>query len=230
MTETERILQAQRDPRVREELLVENNVFIRRCASKAAGRFVDRNDDAYSEALLAFNDAVAAYRVEKGAFRALAAVAIQNRVVDLLRKEGRNRQTIPFSALSTQDDDGCEKPFEMADPRETTKSDAALEIEDLRMELEIFGVSFFDLPKASPKFKRTKRACKEVVAWLVRRPELVREAREKKVLPVKRITEELGVGVKLLERNRAYVVAGMLICAGDYPIMQNYFELGKEER
>ena len=68
MNETEQLLLAQQDPQTREKLLTENDLFIRRCASKAAGRFVDCHDDAYSEALIAFNDAITAYRPDKGTF------------------------------------------------------------------------------------------------------------------------------------------------------------------
>ena len=80
MDETEQLAQAQQDAQAREAFLAQNDEFICRCASKAAGRFVDEHDDAYSEALIAFNNAVTAYRPEKGAFHALAATAIRNRV------------------------------------------------------------------------------------------------------------------------------------------------------
>ncbi len=229
MNEIEQILLAQRNSQIRERLLVENDVFIRRCASKAAGRFVDTHDDAYSEALIAFNDAVTAYRSDKGSFYALASTAIQNRVTDLLRKENHVRNVIPFSSLAAQDDSGQEKPFEKADPTPII-SDTALEIDALRQELQGFGISFFDLPKASPKFRRTKAACREVIAWLVRHPELIREIRRKKCLPTKQITDTLHTGSKILERNRNYIIAGVLICSGDYPIMQEYFDWQKEVR
>lgn len=228
MNKTEQILLAQRDPQVREKLLIENDAYIRRCASKAAGRFVDRHDDAYSEALIAFNDAVTAYHPEKGSFDALASVAIRNRVTDLLRKESR-KCTIPFSSLASQDGEGHEQPFERADPTPVL-SDAALEIDALRRELQGFGISFFDLPKASPKFGRTKAACREVILWLLRQPALICEMRGKKCLPAGQITAALHTGSKILERNRNYIIAGVLICAGDYPIMQEYFDWRKEVR
>ena len=100
VTETEQILLAQEDPQARENLLTEHEGFICRCASKAAGRFVDCHDDAYSEALIAFNDAVTAYQPDKGSFYALAATAISNRVTDLLRRESRSGNCIPFSRAS----------------------------------------------------------------------------------------------------------------------------------
>ena len=95
MNETEQLLLAQQDPQIRETFLMENDLFIRRCASKAAGRYVDCHDDAYSEALIAFNNAITAYRPGKGSFQALAAAAIQNRITDLLRRERRNAKCVP---------------------------------------------------------------------------------------------------------------------------------------
>ena len=84
--------------------LIEQNMdFIRRCASRAAGRFVDSHDDACSEAMIAFNDAITAYRPDRGAFHPFAAAAIHNRVTDLLRWESRSAVCVPFSAMPAQD-------------------------------------------------------------------------------------------------------------------------------
>lgn len=229
MDETEQIIQAQQDVQAREAFLVQNNEFIRRCASKTAGRFVDEHDDAYSEALIAFNDAVTAYRPEKGAFHALAATAIRNRVTDLLRCESRNSGSIPFSALDRQDNHGDTVPFDISDSKPIV-SDTVLEIDALQQELAEFRISFFDLPKASPKFGRTKRACMEVIRWLTEQPERAVEVKRRKCLPVSQIMAELGTGSKILERNRTYIITGMLIWAGDYHIMREYFNIGKEAR
>lgn len=229
MDETEQLAQVQQDVQAREVFLAQNDEFIRRCASKAAGRFVDEHDDAYSEALIAFNNAVTAYCPEKGDFHALAATAIRNRVTDLLRRECRNSGTVPFSALEEQNDHGDAVPFEIADPKPIV-SDTALEIDALRQELEAFGISFFDLPKSSPRFGRTKRACMEVIRWLTEQPERTAEVKRRKCLPAGQIMAELGTGSKILERNRTYIIAGMLIWAGDYHIMREYFNIGKEAR
>ena len=229
LNETERILLAQCDPQTRELLLHENDAYIRRCASKAAKRAVDSHDDAYSEALIAFNNAVTAYRPDKGSFYALAATAIQNRVTDLLRKESRCGNVIPFSSLTVQGEEGHEKPFEAIDSTPII-SDTALEIEALRQEMQGFGISFFDLPKASPRLRRTRAACKEVIVWLLKRPDLICGIRERKCLPAKQITEALHTSSKILERNRNYIIAGVLICAGNYPIMQEYIDFRKEGR
>ena len=70
---------------------------------------MDCHDDAYSEALIAFNDAVTAYQPDKGSFYALAATAISNRVTDLLRRESRSGNCIPFSSLGTQGESAGER-------------------------------------------------------------------------------------------------------------------------
>lgn len=45
---TKRILAAREDPQQRGELLREQDFFIRRCASKAAGKSIGREEEAYA--------------------------------------------------------------------------------------------------------------------------------------------------------------------------------------
>lgn len=73
---TKRILAAREDPQQREELLREQDFFIRRCASKAAGKSIGREEEAYAEAMLAFDDAVMKYTPLKGDFWALSLIHI----------------------------------------------------------------------------------------------------------------------------------------------------------
>lgn len=67
MTLEDEVTLSQRNAAARERLIEQNMDFIRRCASRAAGRFVDSRDDACSEAMIAFNDAITAYRPDRGA-------------------------------------------------------------------------------------------------------------------------------------------------------------------
>ena len=154
---TKRILAAREDPQQREELLREQDFFIRRCASKAAGKSIGREEEAYAEAMLAFDDAVMKYTPLKGDFWAFAARSIRNRVIDCMRKENRQRFPLPFSSLERETDGGETLPFEAEDPRPVV-SEVSLEIEALSGELAAFGLSFWDLPKASPKTRKTRSA------------------------------------------------------------------------
>lgn len=217
---------AQRDAAARERLIEQNMDFIRRCASRAAGRFVDSHDDACSEAIIAFNDAISAYRPERGAFHPFAAVAIHNRVTDLLRRESRSAVCVPFSAMPAQD---VETPFEVEDPKQAF-SDAAFEIAAAKQELNALGVDFFELPKASPKAKKTKAACMQVIGYLLHEPLLLQAVHKTACLPGKTLMQELGVSSKVLERHRKYILAGLVILGGDYPTLQGYFDTRKGVR
>ena len=217
---------AQRDAAARERLIEQNMDFIRRCASRAAGRFVDSHDDACSEAMIAFNDAISAYRPERGAFHPFAAVAIHNRVTDLLRRESRSAVCVPFSAMPAQD---VETPFEVEDPKQAF-SDAAFEIAAAKQELNALGVDFFELPKASPKAKKTKAACMQVIGYLLHEPLLLQAVHKTACLPGKTLMQELGVSSKVLERHRKYILAGLVILDGDYPTLQGYFDTRKGVR
>ena len=61
METAEIIMCAQTDSAARELFIKENTAFIRSCAAQAAGHFVDENDDVFSEALTAFNNAITVY-------------------------------------------------------------------------------------------------------------------------------------------------------------------------
>lgn len=217
---------AQQDTLARERLIEQNMDFIRRCASRAAGRFVDSHDDACSEAMIAFNDAISAYRPERGAFHPFAAVAIHNRVTDLLRRESRSAVCVPFSAMPAQD---VETPFEVEDPKQAF-SDAAFEIAAAKQELNALGVDFFDLPKASPKAEKTKAACMQVIGCLLHEPLLLQSVRKTTCLPGKTLMQELGMNSNVLERHRKYILAGLVILGGDYPTLQGYFDTRKGVR
>ena len=217
---------AQRDAAARERLIEQNMDFIRRCASRAAGRFVDSHDDVCSEAMIAFNDAVSAYRSERGAFYPFAARSIYNRVTDLLRRESRSAVCVPFSAMPSQEEN---TPFEIEDPKQAF-SDAAFEIAAAKQELNALGVDFFDLPKVSPKAEKTKAACMQVIGYLLHEPLLLQSVHKTACLPGKTLMQELGVNSKVLERHRKYILAGLVILGGDYPTLQGYFDTRKGVR
>ena len=214
MTLEDEVTLSQLDATARERLIEQNMDFIRRCASRAAGRFVDSHDDACSEAMIAFNDAISAYRPERGAFYPFAAATIHNRVTDLLRRESRSAICVPFSAMPAQD---VEAPFEV-------------EIAAAKQELGALGVDFFELPKASPKAEKTKAACMQVIGYLLHEPLLLQSVRKTTCLPGKTLMQELGVNSKVLERHRKYILAGLVILGGDYPTLQGYFDTRKGVR
>lgn len=223
MITPEQVLLAQKDPLYRERLIAENLENVRRYGAKAAGRWIDSHDDLYSEALIAFNDAITGYDPKKGKFSTFAARVINNRVTDALRKELRREKVMPFSALDQEDAQGEVLVFEPVDPRHDA-NDATWEIASLEQELKAFGIRFCDLPKASPKAKKTRRACLAAARYLGSSEALMEILKKTKCLPAARLRDAVGINNKAMERHRAYIIAGALICAGGYCVMAAYLE------
>ncbi|MBU5450397.1 sigma factor [Acetivibrio sp. MSJd-27] len=223
METAEKIIRAQADNVARELFIKENMAFIYSCAAQVAGHFVDESDDVFSEALAAFHDALTNYEERKGHFHAFAKTCIQNRIKDYYRAQNRHRHIIPFSSLAAENSNGEETAFEVED-KNTGTSETAFEIYSLKAELESFRISFFELPKAAPKSKKTRDACVDIVRYITGSKELLATVYNKKVLPVKQVLSDLKVNKKILERHRNYLIMGILIINGNYEILSEYFD------
>ena len=88
----------QKDSIKRNDYITEHKNFILSTASKVLNRYVSDHDDAYSVALIAFDEAITKYNPEKGSFTSFSALVIRNRLIDEFRKSEKN--TLPFSSLS----------------------------------------------------------------------------------------------------------------------------------
>lgn len=220
MTDEARILLAKHDDALREEVIKQNMDFVRRIAAKTAGRFVDDSDDACSEALIAFNDAIDSFDQSKGAFYSYASKVITNRVTDWLRTESRHSGEINMSALGGDSDDGS--PGFDPEDSSTSISDAAVEIYSLKRELADFHIEFNDLAADSPKSRKTKQACLTVIDYVSASPQMTDRMRLMGILPSAAICRDTGVKEKILERHRKYLIAGILIRTGDYHIIAEY--------
>ncbi len=222
----ERIISAQAHNELRDVVIQEYMTFILSCASKSLSRHINESDDAFSVAMIAFNEAITKYDSSKGSFLNFAALVIRNKMTDYLRKEYQHKNVIPFISLSSEDDNGEEVIYEIAD-KNSEISDTALEIQSVKQELERMGISFFDLPKSSPKSRKTKNACLSVIHYLCSEKKFIQFIQEKRALPSKLIMEQVKVNEKLLQRHRKYIIAGVIIVSGEYEIMSEYFCGGK---
>ena len=221
------VLDAQKNPVSRERLIERSIPTICRYASKAAGRWVDQHDDLYAEAMIAFHDAIIAYTPEKGAFSPFAAKVIANRITDCLRREKRHDHVLPFSALETENDRGETVAFDPEDPG-SQGMELAAEIAMVKLRLEQFDIDFFELPAVSPKAKKTKKACVDVVRFLCRDGKLAEQLYQRKKLPVQQILKNVAVNEKVLERHRKYIIAGVVICREECDGVAEYFTGGEK--
>ncbi len=218
------------------QLILENERFILRCASRAARRYLTKSDDEWAIALLAFSQAVRTYRFDKGSFLSLAELAITRRLIDYRKSQARYGPEVMVnpSVFDSEPDEGNEDVSIrismngiMAGAGDA--ADVKLEIQAANDTFANYGFSFFDLPDYAPKSSKTKAACAKAAAYLLKNPPLVSEMRALKQLPLKIIEKNADVPRKILERHRKYIIAAVEILSGEYPYLAEYVRYIKEE-
>ena len=218
------------------QLMIENNSFILRCASKVCKRFITESDDEYEVALVAFCEAVRSFDEKSGSFSAFASLVIHRRLMDYFDSQSRHSHEISAGSAMTWEEEVSagviaevqQKIAAAADRADTlTVKD---EIEALGDVLSAYGFSFFDLAEASPKAAKTKRHCARAVNWMLALVERVLNMRKTRSLPVAAISKALEIARKIIERHRRYIIAATEILDGDYPHLAEYLNYIKKDR
>ncbi len=224
-------LRAAEDERAREELILRHEKNILRTASRAKHRFVTKSDDEWSIALHAFSRAVDTYRQDRGAFLPYAETLIKRSLIDAHRAEAKFSKEISVSpdAFDGEQEDGAPNPVLTAVARQSASAaDTALRDEILAANEELgnFGFSFFDLTQCSPTRESSKQACLRAAEAVLEQKTSVRQMMRTKQLPVQRLTGECGIPKKMIERYRRYIIAMVVIRAGDYPALNGFIRGG----
>lgn len=221
----------------RNSFISSNRKFIMSKAYSVTGHYITENDDEYSIALIAFNEAIDSYDESKGDFFALAGLIIKRRLIDYLKLEAKHKAVIYTDTIGKEEADSDEdgelalqlevraKEAEMSQSAEGMKPGSNAiqdEISALSEVLHDYGFSFFDLVDCSPKAEKTKTACGTAVNYLFEDADLLKKMRSNKTLPIKEIVENTDVPRKILERHRKYIIAAVEILAGDYPLVSEY--------
>ncbi len=218
-----------------EKFVKQNEGFIIKTASNVVGRFITKSCEQWSIALSAFCEAVEDYSAKNGSFLSFAELVIKRRLIDFARTQSRYKNEVsidPYNFECEPGDDYEDRQIsytEVARFSYTPNNDIRFEIEAVSEILLSYGISFSDLVSVSPKAEKTRRCCARIIATLVNNPELIKEMREKKTLPIKKIKNFSGIPQKIIERHRKYIIAGTEIISGDYPYLAEYIKFVREE-
>ncbi len=216
-------------------LIAQSEFFIIKTASKVTHRYITKSDDEWAIALQAFVQAVDGYQLDKGSFFSFADTVICRRLIDYQRKQNKYTHEIAVN------------PYVFDTPSETEEEDAAVtqavakavsqrdndslkyEIEAANEVLAQYGFSFFDLVSSSPKAKKTKIVCAEIIRYIVSHRELVDTLSRTRQLPLNQIEKNMQIPRKMIERHRKYLIAAVVILSGEYPYLADYVRaIGKE--
>lgn len=222
VTLEKRVLSAKRSHEELEALLTEYRPFV---LSAVLSVYPAGGDDALQTGFIAFTQAVNIYSEDKGAFLSLARTIIKRRVVDFIRKETSVKEDAMLDGSQDDTDGMVQSASALVYRVKQENEERREEMDAFAAELEKWSISISQLAKASPHHESTKSACKTVIYEMISNDSLLEAFMREKRLPVVELTRKTGIKRKLIEDHRRYIVAAIIIHAGDFPYMQEYVKL-----
>jgi len=218
------------DATLREKLIDDYKPFITKVVSKTTGMYVDlKNSEEFSIGLIAFNEAIDCYDVNKNAgFLSFADTVIKRRVIDYKRKDYKNSNVYPLTYFDN-DENEYSNPFE----EKYLTIDASSQFDNIETKEEIvlfikklkeFGIELKDLVKSAPKHLDSKRLSISIARILVKNKELSEKLEKKKNIPMVDLMKLVDVNHKTIERNRKFIISVYLILKSELEVMQGYVE------
>jgi RNA polymerase sigma factor len=204
--------------------------FISSCVQKATGKYVRfGEDDELSIGLMAFVEAIKSYESIKGNFLSFAQNIIKRRLIDYYRKEKKHNNVISLNGFYEEDGE-TEKDLSVGASidnysKEMAEESRKHELEELKIELHKWDISFLDLVDVSPKHDKTRKIYKEIIRFLIDQPVLLANIMKKKYLPIAEIEKSLNIPRKKIERARKYIIAVLLINTGDYQYIKEFIQI-----
>jgi len=198
------------DPALLQQYIVQQEPFILSCAIKCAGGYISKSDDEWSIALEGFVKAMNLYDENRGDFKSFAGVVIHNMLMDYYRQHNRTSVILPIEAIDEMPESYGEQ------------AEISLEIQCLETILKSYDIKFEDLPSSSPKAKKTKKACAQAIRVLLDNKELTDALKEKKQLPMGRLSGQSGVSTKILDRHRKYIIAVAELMENEFEYLAEY--------
>ena len=225
-------LRAKTDERAREELISRQEKNILRIAALAKHGFATKSDDEWAIALCAFSHAIDTYYPTKGAFIPYAETLMKRSLIDEHRAKTRRAQEMPVSpcAFDGEQDEGESNPvLTVVIEQSVRAADTTLpdEIRAATIALKRYGFGFYELADCSPGRGKTRDACLAAAETVLGNPIALEKLMRTRQLPMKWLSEHSALPKKQLERYRRYIIATIIICAGEFPALQGYIRGGR---
>lgn len=224
----ERVVRIKKNKDEINKLIEEYKPFIASTVEKHIGRFVEYGfDDELGIALIAFNESIQKYEMDKGNFLSFAKIVIKNRLTDYYRKEQRKRGKEVYLENTGPDGEESTRDVHISESIKRYEQEAISrarreEILDIKKELMSWGLTFADVAESSPKQGKTRKTYITAIKYVLETPEVLKTFKIKKYLPIAKISKGTKIHRKKLERGRNYIVAALIILSGDYQHIKEY--------
>jgi RNA polymerase sigma factor len=211
----------------RERVIEDYKPFIIKQVSQACGKFVDiYNCEEYSIGLLAFNEAIDSFQIERNRnFFSFAKIVIKRRLIDFMRKNSKVRNEISISVLQQAENDGYLDTLQADEQLDEARLDRKQEIAGFVAELSCFKIKLEDLVQLTPKHEDSRQMAFNISRVLLDNSKLRNHLFSKRNLPIKELADIVDVSRKTLERHRKYIIAISVLLCGNYVSLQEYLGL-----
>lgn len=214
--ETEILEIQQGDAVLRNEILEEYQPYIKSVLSKVLSEFVGEDHEYFSIGLVAFNEAIDRYDINKGKFLSFAAVVIKSRLIDELRK--RNK-------LEAREVEGEEELEVIESPNFEKRLEDQMEIEAFKHRIEAFGFDLETLIDTAPRHEKTREKAIEIARVLYEDEELRNTFLKTEKLPAQGLKKKAGASRRVLQRSRNFIIAVFFILDSDLEVLKKYLNL-----
>lgn len=213
------------DVLLRNKFIDDFKPFILKCVYQLVGKKNNlAQSDEYSIALIAFNEAIESYNLDKRTmFVSFSKQVIKRRLIDYLRSTKNNNVTVPFSYLNDYNTSTFEERY-LYDKNSDYSSDFDTKEEIKNLELKIceYKMTIEDLIECSPKHRDTIILCLNVANIIIENEFLYQTFRNKKTLPYKELTKRVNLCRRTLEKNRKFIIAMVFVLKSDLEILKKY--------
>lgn len=195
------------------EIIKSHIPFIIKSITKITKRYVSiENDEEFSVAILAFNEAINRYTDDRGPFLPFAQLVISSRLKTYLQRENKNRTVQSIDYLK---EEGIEVDGILDNPV-NSKDILIEEISSLNNNLKGFGFEFEDLIDESPKHKDTRDRAIDLSYKVSKDEELTNFMYIKKRLPIKRISLKYSITEKIIKGSKKFIITVIIIFNKNY--------------
>ncbi|WP_461610452.1 RNA polymerase sigma-I factor [Cytobacillus kochii] len=220
------------DRQLRDVFIDKFRPFVAKSVSLVCRRFIYDSDDEFSVGLIAFNDAINNYNRAKGtSFVSFAEVVIKRRVIDYIRQQSKH-QNLSLDASQHYEDGSNEQASALIESEISIRGYLEIQDQQARKEeiikftndLSLFGISFKEIVKCSPKHADARRTAIEIAQLIANDVMLKDMLYSTKKLPIKHMESRIKVSRKTIERNRKYIIAMTLVLCNDFIYLKDYLK------
>lgn len=209
------IIKAKKNREEAEKLISMFKPFIASVIQKKVGKYLRYgSDDELSIGLMAFNEAINSYDINKGKFLSFARLVIINRLIDYYRKQAKYNALQKVYDTDESDDytaDLIDKESFLRYEYDNEAEDRKFEIIEYSRVLKEWGISFNELVNVCPKHDNLRRDYKKIAKLIAGNEELLEELKKSKRLPINKIEKLFPLHRKKIERGRIYIIALVIV-------------------